>query len=103
MASMRSPPTTPASIPAVKVVTGAAVSQTDLITALRAIPAQRVLVLVNACHAGELSPLLGAGQPAVVGQPVPQQTAAALRATGSGRIIITACREQQVAYIGPGP
>jgi hypothetical protein len=86
-----------------KVVTGAAVSQTDLITALRAIPAQRVLVLVNACHAGELSPILGAGQPAVVGQPFPQQTAAALLATGSGRIIITACREQQVAYIGPGP
>jgi hypothetical protein len=30
-----------------KVVTGAAVSQTDLITALRAIPAQRVLVLIS--------------------------------------------------------
>jgi hypothetical protein len=86
-----------------KVVTGAAVSQTDLITALRAIPAQRVLVLINACHAGELSPTLGAGQPAVVGQPFPQQTTDALLATGSGRIIITACREQQVAYIGPGP
>jgi hypothetical protein len=86
-----------------KVVTGAAVSQTDLITALRAIPAQRVLVLINACHAGELSPTLGAGQPAVVGQPFPQQTTDALLATGSGRIIITACREQQVSYIGPGP
>jgi hypothetical protein len=86
-----------------KVVTGAAVSQTDLITALRAIPAQRVLALINACHAGELSPTLGAGQPAVVGQPFPQQTTEALLATGSGRIIITACREQQVAYIGPGP
>jgi len=86
-----------------KVVSGAAVSQTDLITALRAIPAQRVLVLINACHAGELSPTLGAGQPAVVGQPFPQQTTDALLATGSGRIIITACREQQVAYIGSGP
>jgi hypothetical protein len=86
-----------------KVVTGAAVSQTDLITALRAIPAQRVLALINACHAGEISPTLGAGQPAVVGQPLPQQTTDALLATGSGRIIITACREQQVAYIGPGP
>ncbi len=86
-----------------KVVTGTAVSQTDLITALRAIPAQRVLALINACHAGEISPTLGAGQPAVVGQPFPQQTTDALLATGSGRIIITACREQQVAYIGPGP
>jgi len=86
-----------------KVVAGTAVSQTDLITALRAIPAQRVLVLINACHAGELSPTLGAGQPAVVGQPFPQQTADALLTTGSGRIIITACREDQVAYIGSGP
>jgi hypothetical protein len=84
-------------------VTGTALSQVDLIDALRKIKGQRVLVLVNACHAGELSPILGAGQPAVVGQPFPQQTAAALLATGSGRIIITACREQQVAYIGPGP
>ncbi len=86
-----------------KVVAGTAVSQTDLITALRAIPAQRVLVLINACHAGELSPTLGAGQPAVVGQPFPQQTADALLTTGSGRIIITACRQDQVAYIGSGP
>jgi hypothetical protein len=84
-------------------VTGTALSQVDLIDALRKIKGQRVLVLVNACHAGELSPILGAGQPAVVGQPFPQQTAAALLATGSGRIIITACREQQVSYIGPGP
>jgi uncharacterized caspase-like protein len=86
-----------------KVVTGTAVSQTDLIALLRAILAQQVLVLINACHAGELSPTLGAGQPAVVGQPFPQQTTDALLATGSGRIIITACREQQVSYIGPGP
>jgi hypothetical protein len=84
-------------------VTGTALSQVDLIDALRKIKGQRVLVLVNACHAGELSPTLGAGQPAVVGQPFPQQTTDALLATGSGRIIITACREQQVAYIGPGP
>jgi hypothetical protein len=84
-------------------VTGTALSQVDLIDALRKIKGQRVLVLVNACHAGELSPILGAGQPAVVGQPFPQQTAAALLATGSGRIIITACREQQVSYIGHGP
>jgi len=86
-----------------KVVSGTAVSQADLIAALRAIPAQRVLALINACHAGELSPTLGAGQPALIGQPFPQQTTDALLATGSGRIIITACRERQVAYIGPGP
>lgn len=86
-----------------KVAPATAISQADLVTALRDLPAQRLLVLVNACHAGELSPTLGADQPQVVGQPFPQQTATALLATGSGRLIITACREQQVAYIGSGP
>ncbi|GIV94700.1 caspase family protein [Chloroflexus sp.] len=86
-----------------KVVPATAISQADLITALRDLPVQRLLVLVNACHAGELSPTLGTDQPQVVGQPFPAQTATALLATGSGRLVITACREQQVAYIGPDP
>lgn len=86
-----------------KVVPGTAISQADLITALRDLPVQRLLMLVNACHAGELSPTLGTDQPQVIGQPFPAQTATALLATGSGRLVITACREEQVAYIGPGP
>ncbi|MGQ9827893.1 MAG: caspase family protein [Roseiflexus sp.] len=80
-----------------------AIGQTDLITALRAIPAQRLLVLINACHAGELSPTLNAPPSAeVTGQPFPSLAAAGLLHTGSERIIITACREGQVAYIGRG-
>ncbi len=86
-----------------KVVAGTAISQPELLDRLRAIPARRLILLINACHAGELSPVLGdSGQP-FTGQPLPQQAADAVLATGSGRIIITACRENQVAYIGPGP
>lgn len=85
------------------VVAGTAISQPELLAKLRAIPAQRLVLLINACHAGELSPVLGNSNQPFIGQPLPQQAADALLATGSGRIIITACRERQVAYIGPGP
>ena len=84
-----------------EVIHGTAISQTELIERLRAIQAGRLFLLINACHAGELSPVLS-GSP-FTGQPLPQNVASAALATGSGRFIITACREGQVAYIGPGP
>lgn len=86
-----------------KVVAGTAISQPELLAKLRAILARRLVLLVNACHAGERSPVLGESDQPFTGQPFPQHTADAILATGSGRIIITACREHQVAYIGPGP
>lgn len=87
-----------------KVAAGTAISQPELLDRLRAVKAQRLLLLINACHAGELSPVLGESeQPFTSGQPLPAHIADAILATGSGRIIITACREHQVSYIGPGP
>ncbi len=86
-----------------KVLPDTAISQAELIERLRAIPARRLILLINACHAGELSPVLGDSDQPFTGQPLPQHTASAILATGSGRYIITACREQQVSYIGPGP
>jgi len=85
-----------------KVVVGTGISQPELLDKLRAIPAKRLILLLNACHAGELSPVLGDSAQPFTGQPLPQQAADALLATGSGRIIMTACRENQVSYIGPG-
>jgi ElaB/YqjD/DUF883 family membrane-anchored ribosome-binding protein len=84
------------------VVPGTAISQAELLEKLRAIDAGRVLLLFNACHAGEVSPVLGDSDPALSGQPVPQQATDALLSTGSGRVIITACRENQVSFIGSG-
>ncbi|NJO07291.1 MAG: caspase family protein [Chloroflexaceae bacterium] len=86
-----------------KVVPGTGVSQQELLERLRKIQAKCMLLLFNACHSGNISPVLGpADTPETLGVPVPEQTASALLATGSGRIIITACREQQVSYVGWG-
>jgi ElaB/YqjD/DUF883 family membrane-anchored ribosome-binding protein len=85
-----------------QVVPGTAISQAELLEKLRAIEAGRVLLLFNACHAGEVSPVLGNSAPSLSGQPVPQQATDALLSTGSGRVIITACREHQVSFVGSG-
>lgn len=85
-----------------RVKTGTAISQTELLDKLRLIPASRLVVIINACHAGEVSPVLGADQQHFTGQPFPEQAVDALLSTGSGRIIITACRSRQVSYIGHG-
>jgi hypothetical protein len=85
-----------------KIVSGSGVRQGELIEKLRAIKAKRLLLVVNACHSGEVAPTLGAGETPYAGTPLPAQTAAALLATGEGRIIITACRENQVSYVGNG-
>jgi uncharacterized caspase-like protein len=85
-----------------KVISGSGVRQGELIEKLRAVKAKRLLLLVNACHSGELAPILGPGEPPFTGAPLPSNTAAALLATGEGRIIITACREDQLSYIGKG-
>jgi hypothetical protein len=86
-----------------KVAAGAGLREAELIAKLRAIPAQRLLLIVNACHAGELSPVLAPGAEPLTGAPLSPQVSAALLSTGAGRVIISACRERQYAFIGPGP
>jgi nucleoside phosphorylase len=84
-----------------KAVSGTGVSQQELLEKLRNLKAKRVLLIFNACHAGEVSPTLGADD-LPIGHSLPEQTVAALLATGEGRIIITACRENQYSFIGRG-
>jgi uncharacterized caspase-like protein len=85
-----------------KVVSGSGLRQSEFIEKVRAIKAKRFLLVVNACHSGELAPTLGGGEAPYIGSPLPTHTAAALLSTGEGRIIITACREGQVSYVGSG-
>src|SRR5262245_16561668 len=86
-----------------KVAAGTGISEGVLIEKLRAIKAERMLLIFNACHSGNISPTLGeADEQVETGQPVPAQTASALLSAGSGRIIITACRPEQVSYVGLG-
>jgi hypothetical protein len=84
-----------------RVVPGTAIGQDELLKRLRAVPAKRMLLLFNACHAGKMSHTLG-DEAAPTGSALPNQTANALLSTGSGRIVITACRENQVAFVGSG-
>ena len=42
-----------------KVVVGTSVSELDLLERLRKLQAQRILMVFNTCHSGELSPALG--------------------------------------------
>jgi hypothetical protein len=85
-----------------QIVAETGISEQEFLERLRAVKTKRLLLLVNACYSGELSPTLSTGDELPPPTPLPERTAAALLATGSGRVIITACREGQVAYIGDG-
>jgi hypothetical protein len=86
-----------------KVAVGTGIREAELIAKLRAIKAKRLLLVVNACHSGEISPVLAPGEEPLTGTPLPPQVSAALLGTGAGRVIISACRENQYSFIGPGP
>jgi hypothetical protein len=86
-----------------KVADGSAIRQDELLARLQRLQAERVLLIFNACHSGQISPTLAGDEPAAfTGAPLPAPTTSALLSTGSGRVIITACRENQYAYVGDG-
>ncbi len=83
-----------------KVAPGSGISQIELLERLRAVEAKRALLIFNACHSGEISPVLGEGDEPFTGANPPVQTTTALLATGEGRVIITASRANQYSFIG---
>jgi hypothetical protein len=85
-----------------RVAAGSALSEQELLERLLAIKAKRMLLVVDAHHSsvGETSPDVRA-QP-IASVQLPEKTAAALLATGEGRAIITACRENQYSFVGEG-
>src|SRR5262249_13012872 len=87
-----------------RVAGGTGVSEVELLAALRSIPAERILFLLNACHSGEVSPHLGlTEQPEAFGSlSIPENVTEAILSTGEGRVIITACRPEQKSWIGAG-
>lgn len=88
-----------------KVINQSGLRQDELLLKIRAIPAKRMVLLFNACYSGHISPgALGgdedSGEPEdseAVGRALPDALAGALLSAGEGRVIITACREQQTA------
>jgi hypothetical protein len=85
-----------------RVVKDTGVSESELINQLRAIPAKRLLMVFNACFSGNISPTLAIEDQGLDAGSLSEDTTNALLGTGEGRIIITACRETQRSYIGPG-
>jgi uncharacterized caspase-like protein len=84
-----------------QVVAGTGVSESDLLDGLRKIKAKRMLLVINACHSGALSPSFDVDVPLDSEAP-PSKLAEALLSTGEGRITITACRPEQKSWIGLG-
>lgn len=81
-----------------------ALSQTELLESLRKIKAQKILVLVNACFSGLVSPTLTPATPTpeTLGSPPPDTLSTAILGTGEGRAIITASRGNQYSMFEPG-
>ena len=81
-----------------KVVPGTALRDDELLQALQAIRAERLIVVFNACHSGAAAPQslsLAAATP-------PAATAAAILGTGTGRVLLTACAAEQRSYFDLG-
>ncbi|MCB9150916.1 MAG: caspase family protein [Caldilineaceae bacterium] len=90
-----------------KVAAGTGLSDKVLMEKLRQIPAKRLLLIFNACHAGALSPELSlelsSDAPSHLGINGPPAAALeAILSTGEGRIVMTACRPEQKSQIGHG-
>lgn len=85
-----------------KVIKKSGIRQDELLTKIKAIPAQRMLLVFNACHSGEIAPEALGDQDAAsredFGNNLPDEIAGALLAAGEGRIIITACRATEKSY-----
>lgn len=84
-----------------QVVAGTGVSETALLGKLHQVKARRMLLVINACHSGELSPSFDLAESFRSEAPPPKLTEALL-STGEGRITITACRPAQKSWIGKG-
>lgn len=83
------------------VARGTGLSVADLARAIRAVPARRLVLVVNACFAGHIGRKLGAGDiaaeplPAPSGAMLPNEAGNELVNSGEGRAIITASRPEQ--------
>ncbi len=85
-----------------KVVAGSAIAEKELLEKLLALKSKRAFLIFNACYSGALSPDSLGDPEHLMGENLPEQTAMALLKTGEGRVIITACRENQKSYFKRG-
>jgi hypothetical protein len=86
-----------------RIKAGSGVNEGELLQKLWAIPAERVLIVFSAGHAGSSSPSPSAAAPALTTSSPAEDTITALLGTGKGRIVVAACRAEQHSYSGSGP
>ncbi|MFN2210185.1 MAG: caspase family protein [Candidatus Promineifilaceae bacterium] len=82
------------------IVEGHGLSQARLAEKLKLIRAKKVLMIFNACHSGSLqTQTLGTAEEEArsEGQSLPAVTASALLSTGEGRVVISACKPDQLS------
>ena len=75
-----------------------AISGVEFTERLRAIPAQKLLVLLDCCHAGGVGDAKAPGLE-LTKSPLPPE-AHALLAAGSGRVLIASSQEDELSYAG---
>ncbi|MDZ4722057.1 MAG: caspase family protein [Roseiflexaceae bacterium] len=86
------------------VVPETGIAQRELLKLIKRLPATRVLLIFNACHSGSINPaVLSIDETPTGGSGtnVSPELSAALLATGEGRVIITACKDEQKSYFDP--
>jgi hypothetical protein len=76
-----------------------AVSGQELTAKLEAIPAQKLLLLLDCCHAGGLDPTKGPAGMNMTKVPLPPE-ATTLLAQGSGRAVIASSQADELSYAG---
>lgn len=85
--------------PSQKIQAGTGLSAPELLEQLRAIKAQKLLLIVNACFAGHLQATATLGAAADgLGAPPSSTFNAEVLATGEGRVILSASRPSQYSY-----
>jgi hypothetical protein len=89
-----------------KIEAGTGLSQATLVTLFKQLLAERVIFVFNACHSGSLQlKTLGKKpedeKPKALGKSLPVLTASALLSTGTGRIVISACKPNQLSNYYP--
>ena len=83
-----------------QVKAGTGLSGRKMLELLDAIPAQKLLLLVNACYSGKVAGALDpSDEDEEGGVPLPDEEALAVLGTGEGRAVLTASRSSQKSYI----
>jgi hypothetical protein len=84
-----------------RIKAGTGLSQLALVEKFKQLHAERVVFIFNACHSGRLHPKALGTQPRALGKSLPSVTASALLSTGSGRIVMSACKPDQLSNYYP--